>query len=432
LKKAKDDKKDKETIAVDDKDHKENNGNHTRKKSLDLSSSKSLDNVILHSLEDSVKTQVVLTRQKAKGTHHDSEHKKTNKEKKSKHVEFQDPLMENDKVDKVEKTEKSEKDKDKDTQSGEKSMKKSKHIKVNGSEGSPQLDEDTEEETDEENEKKNGVESKKNEANSTHNTNPHSKDSKKENSADEKGSQNEDEEAKKKKHKHKKPKSVEYYYAKRSKVPIEIVNPPVQSQSQKRMCLVLDIDFTLYDHKSDFEKAPEYSRPYLHEFLSVCHQHYDLVIWSATAMTHITTKLTNMGVLSNSSYKISVILNKDHMIPYSIANKTHTKTRVHDIKPLQIIWSRFPDIYTPKNTIHIDDIIENFALNPNNGLQISPFKDAPTSKANDRELWFLTQYLLLLKDVEDVRELDHKKWKEHIIQKMWASQTLFSMPPIPN
>jgi len=230
----------------------------------------------------------------------------------------------------------------------------------------------------------------------------------------------------KKPHK-KRTKGPDYYLAKRMKLNIEIINPPVAGRG--RRCLVLDIDYTIFDHKSNFEKAPEYTRPYLHEFLTVCNQHYDLIIWSATAMSHITTKLQNMGVLSHPSYSLTMVLTKDHMIPYPLPQKIGaTKTKYQDIKPLQIIWDKFPECYTPQNSIHIDDIMENFAMNPTNGLQISPFRDAPSNKAKDRELWYLTQYLLLLKDVEDVRDFEHKRWKDHIIQKLWESQTMFAMP----
>ena len=47
--------------------------------------------------------------------------------------------------------------------------------------------------------------------------------------------------------------------------------------------LVLDIDYTLFDHISHAEKASELMRPYLHEFLTQAYENYDIVIWSATS-----------------------------------------------------------------------------------------------------------------------------------------------------
>lgn len=48
--------------------------------------------------------------------------------------------------------------------------------------------------------------------------------------------------------------------------------------------LVLDIDYTLFDHRSTVESVSELMRPYLHEFLAAVFPHYDIWIWSATSM----------------------------------------------------------------------------------------------------------------------------------------------------
>lgn len=57
---------------------------------------------------------------------------------------------------------------------------------------------------------------------------------------------------------------------------IKVMNLPTE-ESKGRRCLVLDIDYTLFDHhwyevvkeefKSDTSIIPEFKRPYLHEFL---------------------------------------------------------------------------------------------------------------------------------------------------------------------
>ncbi|CAN1828974.1 Ubiquitin-like domain-containing CTD phosphatase [Linum perenne] len=46
--------------------------------------------------------------------------------------------------------------------------------------------------------------------------------------------------------------------------------------------LVLDIDYTLFDHRSTAENPLELMRPYLHEFLTAAYAEYDIMIWSAT------------------------------------------------------------------------------------------------------------------------------------------------------
>lgn len=51
----------------------------------------------------------------------------------------------------------------------------------------------------------------------------------------------------------------------------------------------------------------------------------------------------------------------------------------------------------------------NFALNPNEGLKISPFKDAHTARAaQDRELDKLAHYLIQIAGIQDFRTVNHK------------------------
>lgn len=58
------------------------------------------------------------------------------------------------------------------------------------------------------------------------------------------------------------------------------LNPPREGKK----LLVLDIDYTLFDHRSPAETGAELMRPYLHEFLESAYEDYDIVIWSATSM----------------------------------------------------------------------------------------------------------------------------------------------------
>ncbi|KAF7986558.1 hypothetical protein HWV62_26296 [Athelia sp. TMB] len=78
---------------------------------------------------------------------------------------------------------------------------------------------------------------------------------------------------------------------------------------------------------------------------------------------------------------------------------------------LSIIWNHFPQC-SAKNTIHVDDLSRNFALNPKEGLKIHAFKDAHTPAATqDRELEKLTRYMVHIASVDDFRILQHNEWK---------------------
>jgi hypothetical protein len=58
-----------------------------------------------------------------------------------------------------------------------------------------------------------------------------------------------------------------------------------------KKCLVLDIDYTLFDLNSSAEHPDELARPYLHEFLTACYEYYDIIIWSATNMKWVEVSL---------------------------------------------------------------------------------------------------------------------------------------------
>lgn len=82
--------------------------------------------------------------------------------------------------------------------------------------------------------------------------------------------------------------------------------------------LVLDIDYTIYDHRSAAEQGAELMRPYLHEFLTSAYQDYDIVIWSATGMKWIEEKMKLLGVTINPNYKIAFYLDSLAMISVHI------------------------------------------------------------------------------------------------------------------
>lgn len=195
---------------------------------------------------------------------------------------------------------------------------------------------------------------------------------------------------------------------------IKVMNPPREGKH----CLVLDIDYTLFDNGSTVEHTLDLMRPYLHEFLTAVYPYYDIIIWSANSMKWIELKMRELGVFSHQSYKITFCLDRAAMITVSPseADEKVSKKAVFDTKGLAVIWGKFPEFYTPKNTIHFDDLKRNFIMNPQNGLQIKPYKKCAVNRTRDRELLKLTEYLLAIKDITDFTQLDHAKWKKFVRQ----------------
>ncbi|KAF8503797.1 HAD subfamily IIID h [Russula emetica] len=193
------------------------------------------------------------------------------------------------------------------------------------------------------------------------------------------------------------------------KLKINLIHP---LREGKRL-LVLDIDYTILDTKpltSGALPPSECARPQLHEFLTAIYPHYDICIWSQTSWIWLEAKLIELGMLGGSqSYQISFVLDKTPM--FTVFSKRDGKSYSHHVKPLQVIWNHFPQFGT-KNTIHVDDLGRNFALNPRQGLKISAFRDAHTPRAMaDRELDDLAKYLLHVASIEDMEMLNHKDWK---------------------
>mmetsp|Transcript_51363 Transcript_51363/g.128893 ORF Transcript_51363/g.128893 Transcript_51363/m.128893 type:complete len:323 (-) Transcript_51363:96-1064(-) len=185
-------------------------------------------------------------------------------------------------------------------------------------------------------------------------------------------------------------------------VDLKLMQPPREGKA----CLVLDVDYTLFDHRTPAETAMELARPFLHDFLRSVYAFYDIIIWSATTMKWVQLKMRSLNVLGNGAFGITALMDTSSMI--SVATD---KYGVTNCKPLAFIWRKVPQ-YNPTNTLHIDDLGRNFLMNPKNGLKIKPFHSAPINRQTDRELLRLSRYLCKIAEMGlDFSTLDHKRWK---------------------
>ncbi|XP_059126356.1 ubiquitin-like domain-containing CTD phosphatase 1 isoform X2 [Peromyscus maniculatus bairdii] len=156
---------------------------------------------------------------------------------------------------------------------------------------------------------------------------------------------------------------------------VEVLNPPREGKK----LLVLDVDYTLF---------------------------------AATNMKWIEAKMKELGVSTNANYKITFMLDSAAMIT------VHTPRRgLIDVKPLGVIWGKFSEFYSKKNTIMFDDIGRNFLMNPQNGLKIRPFMKAHLNRDKDKELMKLTQYLKEIAKLDDFLDLNHKYWERYLSKK---------------
>ncbi|CAM9800948.1 unnamed protein product, partial [Chrysoparadoxa australica] len=127
----------------------------------------------------------------------------------------------------------------------------------------------------------------------------------------------------------------------------------INERRQKKL-LVLDLDHTLLDFSRHEAAAEAWRRPHLDTFLARVYPHYDIAIWSQTSWMWLEIKLTELGMLSHPAYRLCFVLDK---------------TSMFSVKPLKIIWSKFPQ-WNEGNSLIIDDLQRNFVLNPQQGLKV--------------------------------------------------------------
>lgn len=102
------------------------------------------------------------------------------------------------------------------------------------------------------------------------------------------------------------------------------------------------------------------------------------------------------------------------MFDISYHDKKKNERVRHQVKALEIIWQNFPR-YNRKNTVHVDDMSRNFALNPQNGIKVSAFrKSKGSSKSKDNELELLSKYLIKIAAFDDLSALQHSVTEKYL------------------
>lgn len=90
---------------------------------------------------------------------------------------------------------------------------------------------------------------------------------------------------------------------------------------------------------------------------------------------------------------------------------------MHHVKPLQIIWSKFPR-WGSHNTVHIDDLSRNFALNLSSGIKIKGYYRKKSKASRDSELLGLSKYLVDLAEAKiSFDDVDFDLWQDVVSGK---------------
>ena len=136
--------------------------------------------------------------------------------------------------------------------------------------------------------------------------------------------------------------------------------------------LVLDLDETLVHYISDNDSAYIQIRPGAEEFIKELSEYYEIIIFTAALQTYADLVIDGIdpdGLISDRLYR-------QHTVSVGNAN----------IKNLEKIGRNI------KHVIIIDNFMENFSLQPENGLNIIDFE----GNEYDEELEYLKEDLIKL------------------------------------
>ena len=151
--------------------------------------------------------------------------------------------------------------------------------------------------------------------------------------------------------------------------------------------LVLDIDETIIHYFFTYINGMFFVRPYVYEFLNELSQYYEIVTFTA-------------GTKDYADNILNLLDTNDNLIKYRLYRHHTTIMGCNVFKDLMRLGRDMSKI------IIIDNLKDNFKLQPNNGLFIKTW----TSDINDNQLYDLEKILkdIALFEVEDVRPVIEK------------------------
>lgn len=176
--------------------------------------------------------------------------------------------------------------------------------------------------------------------------------------------------------------------------------------NMKGTLLVLDLDETLLYatmdkliQQEDFVAGPYYVyvRPNFDYFLSEMAEEFKLAIWSSADDTYVHELVDK---IKPAAVHLEFIWGRSRTTKkrISVTDEYYYVKRLSKVKRKGFLLER---------TLIIDDTAEKSMLNYGNAIQIAEF----TGNANDDELILLASYLRKFKNVENVRQIDKRYWR---------------------
>ncbi|AFZ24475.1 TFIIF-interacting CTD phosphatase [Cylindrospermum stagnale PCC 7417] len=184
------------------------------------------------------------------------------------------------------------------------------------------------------------------------------------------------------------------------------------------MLLILDLDETLiHATEQKLEEEPDfivfdyfvYKRPFLDEFIEECGQRFDLAVWSSAAEDYVQeivkqifpASINLKFVWSRNRCTPKILLQLDEFYNYNLDVNSY----YHYTKQLKKVSKKGFDL---KQVLIVDDTPSKVVNSYGNAIYIKEYK----GESSDKELKFLAKYLLVLKDVENVRTIEKRGWRK--------------------
>jgi len=174
--------------------------------------------------------------------------------------------------------------------------------------------------------------------------------------------------------------------------------------------LILDLDETLvYATEKKLERDPDflshdyfvYKRPGLDKFLENCLNSFDVGIWTASGEIYAADVLKNIFGDIN---KLKVMLTNEHCV----RRYNHDEGCHYNIKDLKKVVKKTD--HPLEQIIIVDDSKEKVERNYGNAIIVKEYN----GELEDDELPMLIQYLYKIGNVESIRGIDKRKWRNNI------------------
>ena len=186
----------------------------------------------------------------------------------------------------------------------------------------------------------------------------------------------------------------------------------------EKILLILDLDETLiYASKQMLHREPDftifnyhvYKRPFLDAFLLELSNHFNLAIWSSASDDYVTEIIKNIKPESiefqfvwgrSKATTRSILLSDEDYYRYQ-----HQPSHYYYVKNLKKVKKQG---FTIEKMLIVDDTPQKAKNNYGNAIYPKEY----VGEIDDNELELLLDYLLTLKDVENVRNIEKRNWRK--------------------